>query len=189
MFDSAWGTVFHSRVHGVIAGGAERSDMSQSSGFDFSKMSTADKIVGVSGLVYFIWSLLPFWYTISVAGLGSDSVSGFRSFTLIAALLGLVAAAEVLIRNMGNKLNLPIATGLLHLVIGGIALVCTLLGFVVRPGVPGFHYGIGFGLIVGLVIAVAWAYGAYMMYSQPADAGSTGGGPMPPPPGGGGFTG
>jgi len=190
MFDSAEGTVFD-RSFTPDPRQSERSDMSQSSGFDISKMSTADKIIAGSGIVYFIWSLLPFWYSISIPGLGSDSVSGLRGFTLIAALLGLVAAAEVILRNIGTKLNLPMPAGLLHLAAAGVALVCTLLGFLVRPGVPGFRYGIGFGLIVGLLIAAAWTYGAYMMYSQPAETGTSGGsgGAIPPPPGtGGGFT-
>ena len=50
------------------------------------------------------------------------------------------------------------------------------------PSISGF-------LILGIIIAAVWTYGAYMMYSQPADASAGGGsgGAMPPPPAPGGF--
>ena len=37
--------------------------MSQSGGFDMSKMSSAEKIVAGAALGYFIWIFLPVWYT------------------------------------------------------------------------------------------------------------------------------
>ena len=147
----------------------------QGQSFDLSKISTANKIVGASAAVYFIWSLLPVWYSLDLGPFGSDSASGFRGFTIIAALLALVAVAEIVVRLLGMNVNLPAKRGLVHLVIAVIAVVCTLLGLITRPSVIGATYGVSWGLFVALVISLVWAYGAYMMYSEPAPAPPAGG--------------
>ncbi len=141
---------------------------SQSPSFDMSKVTTADKLILGVAIAYFVWTLLPFWYKFStgVAGVAtfSNSINGFRGFTLIAALLALVAIAEIVVaRMMGVELKIPAKRGLIHIALAGIALVCTLLGFVVKPA----FYGISWGLFVGLVLAGVWAYGAYMLFAQP----------------------
>jgi hypothetical protein len=83
-----------------------------------------------------------------------------------------VAVLEIMLRSaMSLEFELPIKSGLLHLGVAGLALLFTLLGLAAKPG----GYGISWGIIVALLIALVWAYGAYMMYSEPETM------PMSPP--------
>jgi hypothetical protein len=142
--------------------------MSQGSSMDMSKLSTGEKIVLGAAGAYFVWAFLPIWYKLSVdlgpLGSISDSISGLRGVTLIAWILAIVALAEIILRGlMGMNFNLPAKPGVLHVAIAGLAVILTALGLVAQPTA----YGVGWGLIVGIILALAWAYGAYMMYSAP----------------------
>ena len=153
----------------------------QGQGFDMSKMTSADKIVGGAAVVFIIWTFLPFWYSYDGPGAefaeafgGDTSISGFRGVTLLAWLLAVVALIEIGIKAMGTNMSMPIKRGLLHLALGGVGVLLTLLGLIAAPDL----FGASWGAFVGVVIALVWAYGAYMMYQQPDG--------MPAPGGGGG---
>jgi hypothetical protein len=141
-------------------------------GFDLSKIATGEKVVLGAAVLYFVWAFFRTWYSFSVGVEGvievSGSINGLRGFTFIAWLLAIVAVAEIVLRRAGTTFNLPLPTGTAHLAVGGAALVCTLLGLVTAP--TGF--GIGWGIFVALVLAAAWTYGAYMIYSEPSPRGS-----------------
>lgn len=152
--------------------------MAQGANMSMDKVTTGEKIVLGSAGLYFIWAFIPVWYKFSIdlGPLGSfgvnTSINGLRGVTLIAWLLAIVAVAEIVLRSiMEMNFNLPAKPGLIHLAVAGLALLLTLLGFVSKP--TGF--GISWGLIVALILALAWTYGAYMMYSAPDTT------PMTPP--------
>lgn len=151
----------------------------QGSGFDMSKMSTATKIVGVSAIVYIIWTFLPFWYSVDLGPLGSSGINGFRFPMIISFLLALVALVGVAFTAMGTQMKMQVKPGTVQLGIAVAALIFTLLGFVIKPGGGFLSSVIGFswGLFVGVVIAVVWTYGAWMWHSEP-------GASAPPPPAG-----
>jgi hypothetical protein len=158
--------------------------MEKSGGFDMSKLSNADKLVlGGAGL-YFIWIFLPFWYSCcSIAGFSAKvgSVSGFRGVLIIGWILSVVAIAEILLTKIGGtSLNLPAKRGQIHMIVGAAAAVFTLLGLVAKST----GLTLSWGIFVGLIFSLVWAYGGYMMNNEP-DAG-----PPPAAPGGtdGGFT-
>lgn len=159
--------------------------MSQTSGFDMSKLSSADKIVLGGALAYVIWVFIPGWYSAD-AVIVSVTANGFRFPMILAWLLAIAAVAELVVRKFTTtNVNLPWKAGMIHLALAGAALVLTLLGLLIKPTL----FGISWALFVGIVIAAVWAYGAYMMYSQPAEASMGGGGAVPPPPSPGGFSG
>lgn len=157
--------------------------MAQGSGLDASRLTTADKIVLGGAGIFFVWSLIPVWYRCcSVLGFEVDvaSLNGFRGVTAIAALLALVGAVEVGLRKVANvPYSLPAKAGLLHVGVAILGLVFTVLGLVSKPAGSSASWG----LFIGLLLALVWAYGAYMMYSEPEAS------PMEPPGPGGGFTG
>jgi hypothetical protein len=161
--------------------------MSQPGGMDMSKLSTGEKLVLGGAIAYFIWVFIPGWYSFE-----GVTANGMRFPMILAWLLAIVAVAEIALRQFGNmKMNMPWPPGMIHLIVGGAALVLTLLGLLIRPSAFIVTFGIGWALIVGIIIAAIWAYGAYMMYSQPVTTSSMGGGTgVPPAPGGdgGGFT-
>ena len=159
--------------------------MSQSGGFDMSKMSSAEKIVAGAALAYFIWIFIPVWYGCCEAfGVSADgpSVSGFRGVLIISWLLAIVAVAEIVVHAMGTAINLPMKRGQIHLIVAGAALVFTLIGLIARTT----GLTLSWGIFVGLLLTFVWTYGAYMMYNAPEEATTGGmlGGTPPPPPAG-----
>jgi hypothetical protein len=141
--------------------------MAQGSSMDMSRLSTGEKIVLGAAGAYFVWAFLPIWYNVS-----GDSKNGLTGVTLVAWILAIVAVADIILRSMmGMKFNLPVKPGQLHVAIAGLALILTVIGLVAKPT----GSGVGWGLFVGIIIALAWVYGAYMMYSAPEAA------PMSPP--------
>ncbi len=144
--------------------------MAQGASMNMDRVTTGEKIVlGGAGL-YFIWAFIPVWYKLTgefaviASFVGNTDLNGLRSVTLLAWILSIVAIAEILLRSIfGVKYDLPAKPGLIHLAVAGLALVLTVLGFLIKPTA----YGIGWGLIVALIFVLVWTYGAYMMYSAP----------------------
>lgn len=156
----------------------------QGQGFDLSKVSTADKIILGGTIGFVIWTFLPVWYSCCTAlgvTLASEGRNGFRSTVIISWFLALVAIVEiVLVKMMGTELKMPVARGLLHMAIAGVALLFTLLGLVAKPSTLGVSNSLSWGIFVGLALNLVWAYGAYMLYSEPVST-------TPPPPSGTGL--
>jgi len=135
--------------------------MAQGSSIDASRLSTGEKIVLGAAGAYFVWAFLPVWYKL---GAGDDMSNGLYGMTLIAWILAIVALAEIVVRSMLSiRMQLPAKPGVIHVGVAAIALVLTVLGLVVQPS----GYDPAWGLFVGIILALAWIYGAYMMYSQP----------------------
>lgn len=147
------------------------------SGLDMTKLDTADRIVlGASGL-YVVWTFVPVWYTCCAAD--AASISGFRGVLIIPWLLSIAAIAEIVLTKLtSTRVDLPIARGMLHLGVAGVAALFVLVGLVAR----GTGLAVSWGYALGLLTAVAWAYGAYMMYVQPAEAASGRSGAAAPRP-------
>jgi hypothetical protein len=139
----------------------------QGPSFDMSKVSTADKIILGAAGAYFIWIFLPFWYSCcSLFGATVDAggVSGFRGVLIISWILAILAIAEIVVsRMMGTELKIPGKRGQIHLGLAGGALLFTLLGLVAKST----GLTLSWGIFVGLILAGVWAYGAYMLFSQP----------------------
>jgi hypothetical protein len=155
--------------------------MSQSSGFDLSKLSTASKILLGAGILYLIDLFLP-WQRVCIAGFcgsanGIDGI-GVLNLLLVIALLAWEAMA---IANV--NINAPRA-----LVSAGLAaaiVVFTLLKIAID------NEAIAIFAWIGLILAIAIGYGGWMRWQEHqagAGTGSAGGGAVPPPPTGG-FTG
>jgi hypothetical protein len=154
--------------------------MAQRPSFDLTKLSTADRIIGGAAGLYFLWSFIPVWYSVDLGPLGGDaSISGWHGVTPVAAIMSLLALVWVGMRIAGVSMNLTFRPAMVDLGLALVGLFFTLLGLLVQPS----PFGISWGLIVALLLAVAWAYGAYMKYSEPAvlPPPSVGGGPEPLP--------
>ena len=147
--------------------------MAQRPSFDLSRMSAADRLIAGGAGLYFIWSFLPVWYRFSLGDIfgvpgGTRYFNAWGGVTVIAAILSLLALVWVGIRIAGVALNINVKPGLIDLALGALGLLFTILGLVVkREGVAGFAWG----LFVGILLALVWAYGAYMKYNEPQAAG------------------
>lgn len=139
----------------------------QGSSFDMSKVSTADKIILGAAGAYIIWIFLPFWYSccsLFGASVEAGSVSGFRGVLIISWILAILAVGEIVLsRMMGTELKIPGKRGQIHIGLAGGALLFTLLGLVAKST----GLTLSWGIFVGLILAGVWAYGAYMLFSQP----------------------
>lgn len=137
-------------------------------GMDMSKLGMPQKIVGGSAAVFVIWTFLPLWYracTPSIQGFGGGcaGVNGFRFPIIIGFLAAIAALAGVVMTAMGTKMpEMQIKPGLVQLILGAVGVVATALGILIKPGAFGFSVPIGFGLWIGLVVSLVWAYGAFM---------------------------
>jgi hypothetical protein len=153
--------------------------MAQRPSFDMTKLSSADKIIAGAAGLYFIWSFIPVWYSVDLgplSGFGADvSISGWHGVTTFAVVLSILALVWVGLRMAGVSMSLSFKPGLVDLGLAAVAVLFTLLGLVVQPS----FFGISWGLIVALLLAIAWGYGAYMKYNEPA---------VVPPPAVGGST-
>jgi hypothetical protein len=144
----------------------------QGQGFDLSNVSTADKIVLGGTIGFVIWTFLPVWYSCCTA-LGvtvpGGGLNGFHGTLVLSWFLALLAIAEiVLTKVIGTELKVPVQRGMLHIAVAGLALLFTLIGLVLKPSNPGLTTSVSWGYFVGLALNLVWAYGAYMLYSEPA---------------------
>jgi hypothetical protein len=157
-------------------------------------LGPADRIILGGAGAFFIWSFIPVWYKFSVAN-ASSSISAWHGITTFAAIIAVLALLWTGARLAGAttnvRLNFPMAY--IDLTLAGLGLLFTLLGLFIRPSIIVLTSGLQWGYFVGLVLAVVWAYGAYMRYQEVGT--STTAGRQPPtappsaPPSGGGFTG
>jgi hypothetical protein len=154
--------------------------MSQSSGFDMTKVSTAGRILLIAGVLYLIDLFLP-WQRVCI-DLGVDlpsgcaSASGASGIGVINLLLviGLLVWEGLALSNM--EINAPRA-----LVSAGLAaaiLLFTILKVLVD------NSQIYLWAWVGLILALVIAYGGWMRWQEHQAGGgtSTMGGTAPPPP-------
>jgi hypothetical protein len=153
--------------------------MSQSGGFDLSKMSTASKILFGAGILYLIDLFLD-WQQVCFGGIcaGASGMSGVGIVNLLLVLALLVWEGMAL---AGVEVKAPRA--LISAGLAGAIVVFTILKILTDME------EIAIWAWIGLVLAAVIGYGGWMRWQEhQADAG-TSGGAMPPPPGtGGGFT-
>ena len=147
-------------------------------GMDMSKLSTAHKIVGGSTVVFIILTFLPYWWRACTSDFVGDipgagaiggvipdqcaGVSGFRFPVIIAFILAVLALVGVIMTAMDKRMELQITPGQVQLGLGIGGLVFTLLGLVIKPGALGFSLPASWGLYVGIVVALIWAYGGFL---------------------------
>lgn len=119
-------------------------------------------IIG-AGVIAFLASLMPY-YTISIRGLGGDSVTAWHGFFgWFGALCALAAAVVLVLHLMGQTLPVPVRTTVLGLMAAG--LLCTILALFVFPGggcddggmglCKAIDTGHGFGYWLALLATIA----------------------------------
>src|SRR5437764_1814220 len=138
------------------------SDSPGKSGPDWGEMKNklaaargADRMILIAGLVFLIVSFLP-WI-----GIGPLSASGWSSggLAVLAILLALLALAFAVVRALGVDMDLgTVEDGLIYVVLGGGALLFSLLRLITLPRLFGARYGLYVALIAGAFLT----YGRWM---------------------------
>jgi hypothetical protein len=136
---------------------------------DLSKLTTSDKVVAGSGIVLFIASFLP-WFKLDFPG-GSVSGNGWDVGFIWAglpALLGLAAAAAILLKANGTELpKLPIGWGQAFLAAGAFSAFFVILKLLIGED----FVDRAWGLFVASIAAAGFAYGGFLKFKE--DQGSS----------------
>ena len=163
--------------------------MAEGPGFDISKMTTAAKIILVSGIVYLINLFLP-WNKVcagggDIGGIAIPSycvnVGGTHGLGIVLLLLVIVIIAMEIMIIMGLDANMPmeakqrqvIGSGLV-----GLLLILTLLKVLLVDN----DY-LSWPAWLGIILAAIMGYGGFMRFQESQSAGGAA-----PPSEGGGFS-
>jgi len=163
---------------------------------DINRLNTGEKVIGVSGLLLFVFSFFS-WLGISAGPVSASKSAWGFPLLLIAVLLGLVMAGLVVAKAAGVDVpelgNLKWA----HILLGVAVLVflLILIKLIVGPSSwNGFSLsGSGvskdrkIGIFLGLLASIGLVAGAFINAKETGDlpgnlGGATGGGSAPPPP-------
>ncbi len=169
---------------------------------DVDKLSTGEKIAGVSAVLLFIFMFFD-WFSVSVSGgsgIFSGSVGGGSAwdaleFIPIILLIAIVAAIGVAALRLTETAFEPsISANAVVAVLGGLSVLLILFRIVDTPGggsVPGLSVDVSpaLGIFLGLLAAIGIAYGGYRAmqeegasFGEIGDRLSSGGAPASPPP-------
>jgi hypothetical protein len=137
--------------------------------FDVKRVTPLEWAGIGAGALTFIASFLP-WYSVSYEGGGLSLDIGISAnawefaLSLLAVLMLIAAGVLVLLPHLGTQVpNLAI----IWLALAGLAFVFILIRWLTFPGdegVPGVSAGAGFGLFVGLILALASGAGAFLTF-------------------------
>jgi hypothetical protein len=146
-------------------------------GFDLSRMSTATKILLGGSLLYLIDSFLP-WNRICFAGFCA-SANLWNGVGFIAALLAILILIMELLTVANVEVNIGDARSrsMIEAGLAGGVLLFTILKVIIDSE------ALSFGAWIGIILALAIAYGGYLRWTEAQV--------MAPPPGpttSGGFT-
>jgi multisubunit Na+/H+ antiporter MnhF subunit len=156
---------------------------------DLNKLSRGDQIIGISGIVLFIFSFFD-WLgaTVSVgargipgfSASGADNAWGF-TLTLIAVLIGIALVAYVVLKAAGVEIpdkfgSVTLAQILLGL--AALALLFVLIKVIVGPNLPNVPAGISvskdrkFGIFIGLIATAGLVAGSFLNFQEAQGGGS-----------------
>jgi len=139
--------------------------MAQRPSFDLTKVSTADKILLGGSLLMFIDSFLP-WQRVCLGILGicpsANAWGGNGSF--FGVMLGLFTIALLIgqimtVAGVAMPPGVPVSTVLAGLTFGTV--LFALIKFLIVVGKSG-----SYGAWIGLILAIAIAYGGYMKMQE-----------------------
>jgi hypothetical protein len=154
--------------------------MSQSGGFDMSKMSTASRILILAGVLYII-DLFLAWQSVDTL-VGDVTVRGTEGIGVLNLLLAIALVAWEVMAVTGVEINAP--KSLISAALAGGILLFTILKIIVD------NESIAIFAWIGLALALVIAYGGWMRWQEHQAGGggmgssSTGGTAPPPMPGG-----
>lgn len=163
--------------------------MEKSSGFDISKVTTASKIVMVSGILLLVDSFLSWQKVCFDTGVLGDICAkanawggngGWAGVIMALLLIVLLIWEGIQLANMPMNLSIGVTPSKGTAYLGFAVVIFGLLKFILAITNEG-----ALGAWIGLVLLVAVGYGSWMKFQEPDEAPTP---PMAPGGGDGGFT-
>jgi hypothetical protein len=168
---------------------------------DLNKLTTGEKVIVASGIVFLIAMFLP-WWGLDFGDLGSASNNGWDYFLtgilpllIIIAMITQIALAKFSTTELPKP---PLPWNQIHMIAGAVVAVLLILRVVIgsSEGSGDFEVDLDrmYGLWVALLAAIGVAVGGYLKSREPEQTyvgphypqGGPGAAP-PPPPGGSSF--
>lgn len=134
---------------------------------DLSKLSKADKIIGIGALVALVGTFLPWWSASwNVMGVaGGFSVSGFSGLGTLSFIAALAALIVVALPLFDVKLpKLPITEGVLQMILGAVTAIIPIIR-ILQLGSGGFT-GISFGVFVTIAGGAVIIFGGSLKQKE-----------------------
>jgi len=140
---------------------------------DVDRLSTGEKIAGISGVLLFIFMFLN-WFNVDVsggglvAGVGSGNAWDWLDLIPIVLMIAIIAAVGVaVVRLTDADLEPSFSINSVVAILGGISVLLILYRIIDTPGESGSAGGISvdvspaFGIFLSLIAAAGIAYGGY----------------------------
>jgi hypothetical protein len=142
---------------------------------DLDKLSSGEKVAGVSSVLLFIFMFFD-WFTVEVSGgsgvfaasaVGAGSAWDALDFIPIVLVVTILAALAVAVLRLTDAAyEPPISANAVVSVLGGLSVLLILFRIVDTPGggsVPGLSVDVSpaLGIFLGLLAAIGIAYGGY----------------------------
>jgi len=160
---------------------------------DVNRLSTGEKIAGVSGILLLLFMFIFSWFTVEGTG-DFGGLNAWESFAFIDFVLFLTCIAGIALAISAasqSDVDLPVALSAITAGLGILSVILILFRIIVTPG---FDIPFGgdvdtdrsIGVFLGLIAAAGIAYGGWRAmqeegssFSGPADRRTA---PPPPPP-------
>ncbi|NIP29361.1 MAG: hypothetical protein GTN59_01970 [Candidatus Dadabacteria bacterium] len=134
---------------------------------DLSKLSKADKIIGIGAIVGLIGTFLP-WMSTSwdVMGItGGVSVSGFSGLGTLAFIAALASLIVIALPFFGTKLpKLPLTEGVLQMILGAVVAGIPIIR-ILQIGRFSFT-GVSFGVFVTIAGGIVMIFGGSLKQKE-----------------------
>jgi hypothetical protein len=165
---------------------------------DLNKLTTGEKVIAGSGILYLIAMFLP-WWGLDFGDLGSGSNSGWDYFLtgilpllIIIAMVLQIAVARFSTTQLPNP---PLPWNMMHMIAGAVVAVLLVLRVLIgsSEGSGTFEIDLDrmYGLWVALIAAIGVGVGGFLKSKEPEELPAPpqygGPGAPPPPPGGASF--
>jgi hypothetical protein len=162
---------------------------------DINRLNTGEKVIGVSGILLFVFSFFP-WLGFSYAGFSASKSAWTFTLCWLAVVIGILMAGIVIAKAAGMDIPELGSVKWAHILLGAaiVAFVFILIKVIVGPSTGGVDIsGTGvskdrkIGIFLGLIGSAGLVAGAYLNAKETGDlpgaiGGAKGDAAPPPPP-------
>jgi hypothetical protein len=166
---------------------------------DVNRLSTGEKVAGVSGVLLILVMFIFDWFSVSVSGsaggfsfggsVGGNAWDAYGFTDLVLFITAIAAIALAVTAANATELNMPVALSAVTAGLGALSVLLVLISIISPPdfGAPDvaddfIDVGRSIGVWLGLLLAIGITAGGWMAMQEEGTRVSTTAPPPPPPP-------